>query len=153
MTTTQHFAMAGADLHEPKGVSSAVAGASYLATGTGTGTWSKAPEIMTVTMADISAPSSVWIVSPLAGVITSVHCVIQTAITTANSIVTIKIGGVAVTGGTITATFSGSAAGTVYSCTPTALNTVTAGQAIEIATDGGSTVTSIATFSVTITPS
>lgn len=48
---------------------------------------------------------------------------------------------------------AGSAAGTIDSCIPTALNTVTAGQAIEIITNGGSTDASKAVIIIEITPS
>ena len=111
-----------------------------------------APEydVLTVTMEDISTASSVWVVAPHAGSISAIYSVINGAIITVDAGITTEIAGVAVTGGAITIAFAGSAAGTVDSCTPTALNTVTAGQAIEIITDGASTNTVIATFTLII---
>ena len=81
----------------------------------------------------------------------AIYSVINGAIITLPAAITTEIAGVAVTGGAIDIIVAGSAAGIVDSCTPTALNTVTAGQAIEIITDGGSTNTVIATFTVVIT--
>lgn len=86
-----------------------------------------------------------------AGTIAAIYSVINGTIATAPAAITTEIAGVAVTGGAITITHTGSVAGTVDSCTPTALNTVTAGQAIEIITSGASTNTVIATFTILIT--
>lgn len=149
---TEHSALTGASLHEPKGVSSASLGTVYTANGTGSGTWSnpltslKNKNLLTLTTRfdDISNPSSAFTVSPVAGKISQVYIILNNAITVANSIVTGKISGVAITGLSITCAFTGSTAGSVFSGTPSGANTVTAGQVIEIVTDGGSTTTSIA---------
>ena len=108
-------------------------------------------DVLNVTMADISTASSAWVVAPHAGTISAIYSVINGAIITVNAGITTEIAGVAVTGGAITIAFTGSAAGIVDSCTPTALNTVTAGQAIEIITNGASTNTVMATFTILIT--
>ena len=89
---------------------------------------------------DISTASSHWTVSPVAGTITKIYSVIDGTTATAAAVLTFEIGGVAVTGGTVTIA-DASSAGDVDSATPTAANTVTAGQAIECITDGGSTNT------------
>lgn len=80
-----------------------------------------------------------YLVIPYAGTITKIYSVIDAAIATADKTLTASIGGVAITNGALTITQAGSAAGDVDSCTPTAANTVTAGQAIKIAATGGST--------------
>ena len=90
-------------------------------------------------IADISTSASSWVVSPYAGTIEKIYTVIDGAITSANAAISFEIDGTAVTDGGITITYASSAAGDVDSSTPTALNAVTAGQAIEIITDGGST--------------
>ena len=90
-------------------------------------------------IADISSAASSWVVSPYAGTIEKIYTVIDGAITSANAAITFEIGGTAVTDGGITIAQASSAAGDVDSSTPSALNIVTAGQAIEIITDGGST--------------
>ena len=90
---------------------------------------------------DISTADQVYIPVPDAGRIIKIMSVIDGAISGADATLTAKIGGTAVTGGAITVANSGSAAGDVDSCAPTALNSVVEGDAIEIETDGGSTGT------------
>jgi hypothetical protein len=72
------------------------------------------------------------------------------AITGADSILTLKINGTAVTNGTLTIAQSGSAAGDVDVMTPSALNMVAQGDAIEIETDGGSTNTVAVVLTIVI---
>ncbi len=100
---------------------------------------------------NISAAKSSWVISPVAGNITAITTVIDTAITLGDANITFEIAGVPVTGGAITIAFTGSAAGDIDSAIPTAANTVTAGQAIEIITDGGSTGVSKAVVLMEIT--
>ena len=64
---------------------------------------------------------------------------LQGAISGANAGLSFELGGTAVTGGGITVAHSGSAAGTVDTAVPTALNRVEENGTIEILTDGGST--------------
>jgi len=90
-------------------------------------------------IADITAVADYYIVSPFAGTIVKIYSVIDGTIASANKTLTASIGGVAVTNGVITIAYSGSAAGDVDSCTPTALNTIAAGQAIKIAAAGATT--------------
>lgn len=90
---------------------------------------------------DISTAGSSWVVSPYAGTIEKIYTVIDGAITGADAAITFEIDGTAVTDAGITIANSGSGAGDVDSSTPSAKNSVDAGQAIEIITDGGSTNT------------
>lgn len=92
-------------------------------------------------MADVSAPSKAYICPGFRGKIKNVRTVLGGAITGADSIVTVKINTTAVTGGTITITQSGSAAGDIDTCTPTGLNTFTATDYIAFDTDGASSTT------------
>jgi hypothetical protein len=107
---------------------------------------------LTASITDISTAGQIYVVSPVAGTISKIYSVINGAIATANSILTPKIAGTAITGGAITVAFSGSAAGDVDSSTPTAANTITAGAAIEIETDGASsnTVEVVLTIEITL---
>lgn len=107
---------------------------------------------LTTSIADISTAGQIYVVSPVAGTITKIYSVINGAIGTANAVLTPKIAGTAITSGAITVAFSGSAAGDVDSSTPTAANTITAGAAIEIETDGASsnTVEVILTIEITL---
>jgi len=105
---------------------------------------------LTVTMADVSAPSSVWVVSPWNGYIKEIYTVINEAITGADTVITVEIGGVEVTGSSITIANGSSAAGDVDSAFPTALNYVLKGQAIEVLTSGASSTTAIGTITLLI---
>ncbi len=98
--------------------------------------------VLTSVIDDVSSASIHWTVSPYAGTIEKVFSVIDTALATNGAAaISFKIGTTAasdVTNGGITIALS-SAAGAVDSSTPTAENTVAAGQAIALISDGGST--------------
>lgn len=153
-----HKNITGTDNHEPKGIETATSGYVYKANGSGSGTWqaitaTSIPAYLTTRFDDISAPSSAWVVSPIAGTVTAVYVVLRGAITVANSIVTGKIAGSPIGGLSVTITQAGSAAGSAFNdTTVSGSNTVTAGQAVEIVTDGASTTTAIADVTVVITP-
>ena len=93
---------------------------------------------LTSKITTISTAGSTFIPVPDGGTIITIFTAIKIAISSANAALTIEIGGVAVTGGAITVTQSGSAAGDVDTAEPTALNTVSEGGTIEMITDGGS---------------
>jgi len=107
-------------------------------------------KLVTVAIGDISTAGSVFAVPGVAGTIVKISNVIDAAITGADAGLTFEIDGVAVTGAAITIANAGSAAGDVDSSTPTALNVITADQAIEIVKDGASTTTSngVVTFEI-----
>lgn len=95
-----------------------------------------------ITMTDVSAPSSVYIAVPRAAKVVKVQTVLQGAITVANSTVTIKKkGGSTFTNGTITVAYTGSAAGDIDTCEPSAGNYLSEDDVIQIDSDGGSTTT------------
>lgn len=106
---------------------------------------------LSVDMTDVSTASTSYLVSPVAGTVSKVWVIISAAITGANSIITSKIGSTAITDGAVTLAYSGSAAGSVFSATPSAANTVAAGSNINFATDGASSTTSRGTIVVEIT--
>lgn len=141
----EHSSLTDPALHEPKGASTAAATAVYISDGAGSGVWTalKNANRMVVQgfITDLSTAEDVYVAAPLAGKIIKAYAVIHNATSVANAVINLKIGGVAVTGGIITVVQSGSAAGSSYSCTPTAANTVTAGQAIQINNAAGSTTT------------
>lgn len=89
-------------------------------------------------LANAANAEDAYVVSPIAGTILNIWTVIYDACD-ANTIITPSIGGVAITGGAITITAAGSAAGDVDSSTPSANNDVAAGQAIRFLSDGGAT--------------
>lgn len=161
---TNHVDLTNAELHEPKNIidagtsdagkvltpSASVAGTSELRKLTEAEITSKVC-YLTVAMADISTAGSVYLPCAFAGTVTAVHSVIANAFTTADTTLTVKLNGVAMTDGTITVTQSGSAAGDVDSCSPSAGNTFTAGQYLQVTSDGAGATTTPATLIFTIT--
>jgi hypothetical protein len=105
---------------------------------------------ITVTMADLSTASSVYVASPWRGRIDRYYSAIHSTLTTADAVVTMEINTVAVTGSTLTITQSGSAVGDVDVAIPTGANYVNEGDTIEIITNGGSDTTCITTFTIVI---
>lgn len=153
--TVEHSALTGSDLHEPKAIASANSGELYVADGAGSGAFTAGlnKAYLNVQVTDISTAASFWVVSPVAGTITKIYSVINGAIITADAVLTAEIGGTLVTDSTVTIDQGTSAAGIVDSATPSAANTVTAGQAIEIITNGGSANTITADVTLEITKS
>lgn len=149
----EHSTLTDPDLHEPKGASSAAANTAYIANGSGSGAWTVLKDLnkmcLTVKHTDMANATSVWVVAPLAGNITKIYSVIDAAFDV-DTTVTASIAGVSVTNGVITITASGSAAGDVDSCTPTAAYAVTAGQAIKLLSSGAGTTVGAATFTIEI---
>jgi len=103
---------------------------------------------LTSTIADISTASSTFVPVPDGGKIIKIITALQGAIGTANAAITFEIGGTAVTGGAITVTQSGSAAGDIDTAEPTAANDVAEDGSIEMITDGSSsnTIKLVVTF-------
>lgn len=93
--------------------------------------------MLTMDIADGSAEGAYFLVCPHAGVISKIWSVIDGAVSTADITITTAIGGTNVTNGVVTIATAASAAGDVDSATPTALRTVTAGQAIRLTVTGG----------------
>lgn len=88
-------------------------------------------------IADGSAEAVYYVVCPHAGTISKIWTVTDAAVGTADITVTAAIGATGVTNGVVTIATAGSAAGDVDSATPTAANTVTAGQAVNFTVTGG----------------
>lgn len=95
------------------------------------------------TITDVSTAGQVYIPvnGQMAGEVVEIRTVLNGAISGADAVITPKIGGTAMTGGAITIANASSAAGDVDSSTPSAANVVSAGDAIEIETNGASTGT------------
>lgn len=94
---------------------------------------------LTTYLANVSAAGQIYVAPGFRGKIIRAYSALNAAIGTADAVLTLKIGGTAVTGGTITIAYTESAAGDIDSCTPTALATFNSNQAIEIETSGAST--------------
>ena len=92
---------------------------------------------LTLDITDASAEAVYYVVCPHAGDLAKIYSVIDSPVSTADVTITAAIGAVAVTNGVVTITQAGSAAGDVDVATPTAANTVTAGQAVNLTVSGG----------------
>lgn len=111
---------------------------------------------LTVDLADVSTASSAYVVSPIAGKVVKIVSALNAAITVADSALTTAIqpaaggGFTAITGGSWTVAYSGSAIGDSDTATPTAANTVAVGSTLRVTTDGGSTTTAALTVTFLI---
>ena len=160
-----HSALTGADLHELKGVSAATDNTVATAV-TGAIVWRKVKDTsidtttifnvnkayLTANFVDLSTAEKFYIVVPFAGTLTKVQTVINTAITVADAIITVK-NTAGSTAGTITVAFTAAAPGDIDSVTCSSNNTFTSGQTLSIETDGASTTASRCdiTFTFTVT--
>ena len=93
---------------------------------------------LTAKITNISASGSTFVPVPDGGRVIKIITSIKNAISSANAALSWEIGGTAITGGGITITQSGSAAGDVDTAEPTAANDVLEDGTIEMITDGGS---------------
>jgi hypothetical protein len=100
-------------------------------------------------MADANTAGSIFVVAPFAGVIKGLKATNYVANTTVKTVLLAKIGGVTVTAPAWEIATT-QAAGVASSSVPTALRTVTAGQVIEIVSDGGGTPTMPVMFTISI---
>lgn len=96
---------------------------------------------------DVSGGASSSFICAPAGIITEIGGALDTAITVANAVITLKLAGTTVTGSTLTFT-PAMAAGTSVTADPSALNILSSAGVIEIASAGGSTTTSRGNFFV-----
>jgi len=99
---------------------------------------------------DVSTAGQIYIPVPDGGRIIKAFSVIGGTIATADALLTLKIGGTAVTDGVITIEDAGSAAGDVDTCEPTAANVVLEGGSIEVETNGASTNTIAAGITIVV---
>jgi hypothetical protein len=144
-----HSALAEAELHENKGVSTATNNTVATANGSGVTIWEKVgtdhintssifnvnKSYVTLVIPDISTADTVYFYVPFGATLSSVGTVLENAITTADATVTVRNNGGS-SAGTITVAYSGSAAGDIDTLTPASNNTFTAGQRLSVETDG-----------------
>lgn len=147
-----HKDLTGADLHEPKGIASASNNTSYCANGAGSGTWKKIGKDQidntsilntnkfkqTVFIADIGTAETILVPQANNSRLTLVTIILNGAITSADSILSIYKNS-ATTIGTLTVAYSGSGEGSTFTFTPVSNNTFNAGEYLKIVNDGAST--------------
>lgn len=161
--TILHKNLPSSDLHEPKGIvgaSTSDAGKVITpsASTAGTGELRKLTEseitnkicYITARFENIDANSDIFIPVPFSGTVTGVKSIIDGVLGTADTTLTVKINTTAMTNGTITITASGSAAGDMDSCTPTALNVFSATDYLRVTsnTAGTGSVSAVLTFTI-----
>lgn len=106
--------------------------------------------VLNADMADSGTAGSSFVVCPFAGTVVGLAAVNHLANTTTKTVLTAKIGGVAITHPAWEIAVT-QAAGVSSAVVPTAANTVAAGDVIEFISDGGSaTAAQKTTFSATI---
>lgn len=141
----QHANLTGLDLHEPKGVDSAEFGQLYFADGAGSGLWLSVNDVLlnanvatlSANFADISTAETVYIPTSWACDVYKVSICLQAPITTANSVVSVfDASGNSM--GSINITYSGSAAGQIFTLEPVSNYSIAENSFLKITTDGGS---------------
>ena len=88
--------------------------------------------VLTVPAIALDAAEVIYVVSPVAGDITEIYTGLRGTLTTGDPTITAGIEGTPVTGGVVTIAYSGSAAGDVDNASPSAANTVAAGEYISL---------------------
>jgi hypothetical protein len=158
-----HSALTGSELHENKGAAAASDNTVASVT-SGATVWRKVntdmldtsvifdtnKQVLQAVIDDVSTAETVYVYFPFDCTVTNVDTVLQAAITTADSIITLKNNG-GTTMDTITVAYTGSAAGDIDTAIALANNTFIAGERMSIATDGGSTGTAKLFISVYVT--
>jgi hypothetical protein len=110
----------------------------------------KAKCTLNVQSADIGTSGSVYVVTPFAGKVTGLTAVNSVANAGTKTVLLGKLGGTNITAPAWEVAVT-AVAGTAIGVTPTATNTVAAGDVIEINFDGGSSNVTPACFTITIT--
>lgn len=101
--------------------------------------------------ADVSAAGSAFAVAPIKGHITRIYSALQSAITGADSAVTVEINGTAITSASLTVAYSSSAGGDIDSYEIDGVltdetNRVAEGDTIEFISNGNSSTTAIINY-------
>lgn len=144
-----HRDLAGAELHEPKGIETAPANSVYFADGIGSGTWEPISDTvlnlneysLTSTMTDISAANGrVYFHVPVKSELVELSAILDGAITTADSILSVYIGGV-LFADSLVVPYATSAPGQDSILSFSTPSTITAGTVIEIRSNGASDTT------------
>lgn len=154
----QHKDLTEADLHEPKGVSTAAVGFVYVATGAGTGTWKKVgiTELNTTGIPgllqyvdgmnhpNINSSKTAYTVMARPGSLTKIYVVVDATVTTDVTLSFLKNGGASLGATTIPA---GTAAGAIFSITLSSPVAVIAGDFITANSNGTGSVVCTASIS------
>lgn len=141
----EHKDLTGAQLHEPKGASTAANGTAYISDGLGSGSWvsptatvyNKNLYPIVTTMTDLGTAGSVYFYVPIKSRILSYHITIYGAVDV-NTVFTPYVNGVAVADN-LTVIAAGSAAGQTTSRIMVSNTDMAAASSVRIASDGAAT--------------
>lgn len=145
--STNHNALTGSELHEPKGAAGASADTTYMADGAGSGAWtdplSPINNLNTFDLItkieDISTANDHTIfTAPRNCTLTVIRTALSGAITVADAIISIYVNNV-LQGQTVTVAAAGSGKGITDTLNLSPTIALTAGQTLEFRSDGGST--------------
>lgn len=142
----EHRDLVGAQLHEPKGADTALAGTVYTSDGLGSGTWLSPIKALydankfqqTQRMDDIGTDSSVYFNVPWKSELTKVNVLLYGTIDV-DTLIQVYIGGV-LFADSLTITAAGTAAGQKKTLTVSTANSVPAGTIVTITSNGAPTV-------------
>lgn len=137
-----HAALTDPFLHEPKGIAAAAEGLVYVSDGAGSGDWKHDEYAVAFQFTDVSSASSIYVPILRGGTIKKIIGVLSGAVTTANTIITIR-NAAGLSMGTITIDHTTSGAGVVYTLTPTSNNIVATDSFFYAESDGGSSTAQI----------
>lgn len=138
---TEHRDIPDAERHEPKGISTALEGQVYRSNGSASGQWKDDIISISGVITDVSTASSVLIPIPVDCIVINIKAVLGSAITLADSNITVTRGGDSATIATFVVPFTDSGEGTTINTNPISNETllVDTHNYIKVATDGGST--------------
>jgi hypothetical protein len=165
---TRHADLAGANLHEPKGIAAASASTVYVANGSGSGTWQKIASgqiastifninkgTMLIPFADLSAASFVLVPFPFACTVNTVTIVINGTVGAGTNVLTFTNSTGPAVLGTLdigdASTPIANSEGDLFTFTATVNHTFTANTYLKIASDGGAATAAAATMVIAYT--
>lgn len=108
--------------------------------------------VLNIDAAALDGTGTFYVVAPFDGTVDKIYSTIDGALATGDATLTGKIGGVAITGGAVTITQSGSAAGDVDVATPSAANAFSAGDTLEVTVGGTNSASRTARVSFLVSP-
>ncbi len=108
--------------------------------------------VLNIDAVALDGTATYYVVAPFDGTVDKIYSAISGALTTGDATITGKINGSAITNGAITVTQSGSAAGDVDVATPSAANTFSAGDTLEVTIGGTNDATETGRITFLVSP-
>jgi hypothetical protein len=137
MAEIAHSALTDPQLHEPKGISTALTGTVYRANGAGSGTWVPTQYVLSGVLADVSTASTLYFPTPFQGTVVRVTVTLGGSIAANDDTITVR-NAAGISMGAITVPHSGSAAGNTFTLNPVSNNTISSTSFLTVETNGAS---------------